>query len=274
MFPATEKGEMRHHIGSAMGNGRTALVLSAGGMFGAYQAGAFRVISEYNPPDIVIGASVGALNGWVIAGGCPPDDLVQRWLDPEAGSALRLFPNAGWRNGWFDPAPLRSQAESLYRQFSPRQPFALVVTELPWLRTRLVKGPDVRPEHLQATCSIPLFLPAVEINGRRFLDGGLLDKLPVWAALEMRATEIIAIDSLPPVGKWWLRAGTNTMRLFRGARRCPRDVRLTLLSPSEHLGDANDAVFWKRENVERWIALGERDAAHVFRVPEPERLAS
>jgi NTE family protein len=257
-----------------MGKRKTALVLSAGGMFGAYQAGAFRVISESNPPDMVVGASVGALNGWAIAGGCSPEDLVQRWLDRESASALRLVPNAGWRNGWFDPAPLRSQAEMLYQQFRPSLPFALVVIELPWLHTRLVHGPDVRPEHLQATCSIPLFLPTVEINGRRFLDGGLIDKLPVWAALEMGATDIIAIDSLPDVGKWWLRAGTNIMRLLRPARRFPPEVRLTLLSPSEPMGDANDAVFWKRENVERWIALGERDAARVLGAEAPARLAS
>jgi NTE family protein len=137
-----------------------------------------------------------------------------------------------------------------------------------------VHGPDVRAEHLQATCSIPLFLPTVEINGRRFLDGGLIDKLPVWAALEMGATDIIAIDSLPDVGKWWLRAGTNVMRLLRPARRFPPEIRLTLLSPSEPMGDANDAVFWKRENVERWIALGERDAARVLSAEAPARLAS
>jgi len=243
-------------------------------MFGAYQAGAFRIISERNPPDMVIGASVGALNGWAVAGGCSPEQLVQRWLDPQSASALRLFPNAGWRNGWFDPAPLQSQAETLHQQFRPVLPFALVVIELPWLRTRLVNGPDVRPEHLLATCSIPLFLPTVDINGRRFVDGGLLDKLPIWAALEMGATEIIAIDSLPPVGEWWLRAGMNLMRLFRSARRCPPHIRLTLLSPSQPLGDARDAVFWKRENVERWIALGERDAARIIAVAAPARLAS
>ena len=61
---------------------KTALVLSAGGMFGAYQAGAYRAIAEIAPPDIVVGASVGALNGWPIAGGCTPDHLIERWLDP------------------------------------------------------------------------------------------------------------------------------------------------------------------------------------------------
>lgn len=248
-----------------MGDRKTALVLSAGGMFGAYQAGAFKIIAEENPPDIVIGVSVGALNGWAIAGGCSPDSLARRWLLPEAGSALKLYENAGWRNGWFDPAPLRLQAEQLYAQYQPALPFALVVIELPWFVTRLVKGPQVRAAHLHATCSIPLFLPAVEINGRRYLDGGLFDKLPLWAALDLGATDIIAIDSLPDVGKWWLRAGTRLASLFRPARRCPATVNFTLISPSEPLGDANDAVFWKHENIERWIALGERDTARALR---------
>ena len=53
-----------------------ALVLSAGGMFGAYQAGAWNVLSQRFQPDMVVGTSVGALNGWAIAGGCPPDELL------------------------------------------------------------------------------------------------------------------------------------------------------------------------------------------------------
>ncbi len=247
---------------------KTALVLSAGGMFGAYQAGAYRAIAELAPPDIVVGASVGALNGWPIAGGCTPDHLIERWLDPSAGSALKLFPNHGWRNGWFDPAPLRAQAEEIRGRYEPRMPFGLVVIQLPRLSAHLVKYPDVTAAHLQATCSIPLFLPSVEIEGRRYLDGGLFEKLPIWAALEMGATRIIAIDSLPNVGKWWLHLGINIAHAFKhvlGPRRSyPRDLDLTIIAPSEMLGDANDAVFWKRENVQRWVEMGNRDAVRAL----------
>ncbi len=244
--------------------GKTALVLSAGGMFGAYQAGAFRVIAEMEPPDIVVGASVGALNGWPIASGCTPDHLIDRWLDPSTGDALKLFPNHGWRNGWFDPAPLRSQAERIWTEYRPRIPFGLVVVQLRWLTSRLIQHPHVRPEHLQATCSIPLFLPTVRIGRHRYLDGGLFEKLPIWAAIEMGATRIIAIDSLPRVGKWWLHLGINIACAFKPARRYPPDLDLTVISPSGTLGDANDAVFWKRENIERWVDMGMRDATHAL----------
>jgi NTE family protein len=247
-----------------MGEKKTALVLSAGGMFGAYQAGAYQAIAELAPPDIVVGASVGALNGWPIASGCTPDHLIERWLDPAAGKTLALFPNHGWRNGWFDPAPLRAQACQIWGNYEPRLPYGVVVTELPGLHARLVRHPDVLPEHLQATCSIPLFLPAVRIGGRRYLDGGLFEKLPIWAALEMGANRIIAIDSLPKIGKWWLHLGIALAHSFKPVRRYPANLDLTLISPSEPLGDANDAVFWKRENIERWVALGRRDAMRIL----------
>lgn len=244
---------------------KTALVLSAGGMFGAYQAGAYRAIAEMDPPDIVVGASVGALNGWAIASGCAPKDLIERWQHPSAGETLTLFPDKGWIDlcgrGWFDPAPLRRQAENLCSEYEPRIPFGLVVMEVPGFHPRLVQYPDVRPIHLQATCSIPLFLPAVKIDGKRFLDGGIYEKLPIWAALQMGATRIIAIDSLPKVGKWWLRVGINLAHIFKKTRQYPADLEITVISPSEALGTQDDAVFWKRSNIDRWVELGERDAA-------------
>ena len=256
-----------------MAERKTALVLSAGGMFGAYQAGAWRAMAEQFEPDIVVGAAVGALNGWSIAAGCSPERLIEAWRDPAAGNALRLYPNAGWRNGWFDPAPLRARAESLFSEYTPRIPFGLVVVQMPWLKTKLVRAAEVTAAHLHATCSIPLFLPTVRIEGSRYLDGGLLEKLPIWAAVEMGATRIIAIDSLPKVGRWWLRAGTNFARLFKPAHHLPEDLEITIVSPSEWLGDANDAVFWKRENIDRWVDLGARDMREALgrRMPEMAR---
>src|SRR6266540_2616244 len=68
---------------------KTALVLSAGGMFGAYQAGAWSVLSEVVKPDLVIGASIGSLNGWLIAGGSSAAELEQRWLTLQEASTHR-----------------------------------------------------------------------------------------------------------------------------------------------------------------------------------------
>jgi predicted acylesterase/phospholipase RssA len=117
-----------------------------------------------------------------------------------------------------------------------------------------------------------MFLPAVRIEGSRYLDGGLLEKLPVWAAVEMGATRIIAIDSLPKVGPRWLRAGTYFARLFKPTHRLPEDLEILVISPSERMGDANDAVFWKRENIDRWVELGARDTRAALGQRQTDRL--
>jgi NTE family protein len=240
---------------------KTALVLSAGGMFGAYQAGAYKAIADLAPPDIVVGASVGALNGWPIAGACSPDELIERWRDPATGSALRLFPDCGWGRGWFDPTPLRRQAEEIWAAYDPVLPFGVVLNELPFMRARLFEFPHVEAAHLHATCSIPFFLPPVRIAGTSYIDGGAFEKMPIWAAIAMGATRIIAIDSLPGVSKWWVQLALSSAHVFRRRRRFPPDLDLTIIAPSEPMGDANDAVFWQRANIERWVAMGMRDAA-------------
>jgi predicted acylesterase/phospholipase RssA len=75
-----------------------ALVLSAGGMFGAYQAGAWNVLSKRFQPDLVAGTSVGAINGWAIAGGCSAADLLAMWREPATGHLMRLrVPFAPWK---------------------------------------------------------------------------------------------------------------------------------------------------------------------------------
>src|SRR5689334_11425208 len=128
---------------------KTALVLSAGGMFGAYQAGAWRELAARFQPDMVIGTSVGALNGWAIAGGCAPDDLVCYWTDPATAGFLRWRVKRPWL-GFFDAASFRASVDRLYGSYTPRIPFGVVMTELAGLRSRLVRSPEVTPKHLEA----------------------------------------------------------------------------------------------------------------------------
>lgn len=237
-----------------MGTEKTALVLSAGGMFGAYQAGVYSAIGAHVKFDLVAGTSVGAMNAWLIAGGCAPEQLIERWLDPATGKVLSFL----------DPLPLRAQAEEICGLYTPRIPLGVVIVQLAGLRPRLVQYPYIGPEHLHASCTIPLFLPMVRIGGRRYLDGGILERLPLWAALEMGATRIIAIDSMMKMREWWFRAGMKTAGLFKPRRHFPKEVALTVISPSEPLGTLKDAVFWKRENIERWIDLGMRDGSVQF----------
>ena len=132
----------------------TALVLSAGGMYGAYQAGAWRALADVFHPDLVVGASIGAVTGWAIAGGCDPDELVDRWLHLESAARYRWkFPRSPL-HGVFDTTPLQRTIRDVYESFQPRMHFAMVVTDLMKLRPRVLRGNEVSWQHLVASTAI------------------------------------------------------------------------------------------------------------------------
>src|ERR1700722_2339651 len=56
--------------------------VSAGGMFAAWEVGVWKVLREHFTPDLIVGASAGAWNGWAVAGGATAEELVRDWLDP------------------------------------------------------------------------------------------------------------------------------------------------------------------------------------------------
>jgi NTE family protein len=237
-----------------------ALVLSAGGMFGAYEAGAWNVLSQRFEPDLVVGASVGALNGWAIAGGCSPPELLAMWRDPAialmTGRRLPLLP---W-NGFFDPAALDRHVRDWYQRFKPRVPYSLTMVEVPRLRLVRVPQEQVTPEHLMASCAVPFGYPPVRIDGKLYVDGGLLDVLPVWAAAEMGATNAIAVNALPLMPSRSLRAAARVVRLLGRKPAKVAGLDLVLISPRTPLGSVRDAITWSPENVQRWIQQGEDDA--------------
>src|ERR1017187_6292188 len=237
-----------------------ALVLSAGGMFGAYQAGAGNVLSQRFEPDIVVGTSVGAPNGWALAGGCSAAALVAMWRDPAPAGAMRLrVPLLRW-NGWIDPAGLLRQVEDWYARFQPRVPYSTTVVQVPQLRLVRVPQDRITPLHLMASCAVPFGSPPVRIDGRLYVDGGLLAVLPIWAAAEMGATRVIAVNVLPQMPTRSLRAVVSAVRFFGQKPAAVPVLDILRVSPRTPLGTIREALTWNAENVERWIRQGEDDA--------------
>ncbi len=235
-------------------------------MFGAYQAGAWKALWREFSPDIVVGASVGSLNGWLIAGGVTGEELVERWLEPSTGELMTYRPAGSRWKSVFYPEPLEAGAKLLMSHCQPRVEFGVALTQLPWLRRTLVRNGEVHWRHLVASCSVPAGFPPVRIGKAVYCDGGLLEPTPVWAAVEMGATRVIAVNAsrfLPPM------AVGLAMKGIRGARRpappLPEGVELTMITPKTHLGKMLEGATWRRENIERWIELGEADADGALR---------
>jgi predicted acylesterase/phospholipase RssA len=238
---------------------KTALVLSAGGMFGAYQAGAWRALAGRFDPEIVVGASVGALNAWVIASDAGPHALAAEWLAPELARVAKWRLQPPWR-GVFDASPLASLIQSLASRYTPRRELGIVAVELPRLRPRLFRYPELGCRHLAASCAVLFGYEQVRIGGAWFTDGGLLGTLPLWAAAEMGASRVLGINALPVMPSRAVRWGVRAIHALGRPPATPPGLETRIISPSRPMGTLRDALFWRRDAVERWIALGEKDA--------------
>ena len=247
---------------------KTALVLSAGGMFGAYQAGAWRELSTWFQPDLVVGTSAGALNGWLIAGGCAPEELIDLWTDPATAAFLKLRPPLDRWRGFFDGHTFCAGVQALYARHRPRIPIGVVLTEVPRLVPRLFQTDEITWQHLAAACAIPLGLPPQRIGGRWYVDGGLLGALPLWPAPQMGATRAIAVNALPFLPSRGMRTGVSALRCVSPRLPATGTLDLITITPEGGLGTVTDAICWNRDNILRMI---ERGSADVRRVMAAER---
>jgi NTE family protein len=231
----------------------TALVLSAGGLWAAWEVGVWKTLRARFQPDLVVGASAGSWNGWAIAGGCSCEELESVWLDPHTGQILRFGLH---RHGVLRPEMLHEEAKELFARFQPRVPFGLTMVEVPALRLKLARDGEITWQHLAAACSIPFGFPPVSIDGRLYVDGGLMGGLPVWAAEAMGATRAIALNVLTTLPfriarrVMWLRQPSPALEVVR-------------LEPSVRLGSLRSALVWSRDHIRRWIELGERDGTRL-----------
>lgn len=194
------------------------LVLAGGGAKGIYQIGAWRAIRELDIPiSCVVGTSVGAMNGAMVACG-QYEGAVALWenMSIEKGFALpeplrvpdRLFSlkNADillkelWRNGGLDISPIRRELEALVDEQTLRDSpveFGLVTFELSrrqprhLFRDQIPKGKLM--DYIMASSAYP-GLKQPEIYGHKFLDGGVVDNVPVKMMMRRHPDNIIVVN--------------------------------------------------------------------------------
>jgi len=231
-------------------------------MFGAYQAGAWKALAGGFRPDIVVGASVGALNAWIIAAGADPAELERYWLDP-CGARMARFRLAQppWR-GIFDARPLHDRIQELWRKYRPKMEIGVVAVELRSLRPRLFRNEEIGWKHLAASCAVLTCYPQVRLGMRWYTDGGLLTSLPLDAATGMGAGEIVAVNALSEAPSRLVGLAVNGIRAL-APRPAPAGDGVTIrtIVPARRLGSLREALFWKEAAIRRWIAQGEADAA-------------
>lgn len=185
-------------------SGRSAVVMGGGGVFGATQVGMLRALLETGfQPDVVIGTSVGALNGAAIAANpttAGVDVLADLWssLGETGMFTENVFARAStlarYRTHLYSPTPLRALLSShLPATFEELTiPFQCVAASIERAAAHWFSAGSLI-DAVMASCAVPGLLPPVTIDGEHFLDGGLVHSIPVGRALALGATEIYVL---------------------------------------------------------------------------------
>ena len=186
--------------------GGTAFVLGGGGVLGAVQVGMLRALVEAEVrPDLVLGTSVGAINGAVLAT-LPLEEVADRldalWRSPDARSLfaagafgrMREFARSGVAA--HSAVPLRRAltgvlGERRIEDLPVR--FACCAARIEdaaehWFE----RGPVV--DAVLASAAVPGLLPPAVVDGRHYFDGGLVNSIPLGRAVELGADRVFVLQ--------------------------------------------------------------------------------
>ncbi len=184
----------------------TAFVLSGGASKGALQVGMLRALLERRiRPDLVVGCSVGALNGALLSGD-PSLATVGRlqdiWLDLDESDVFPggLLPSTVQLARKGEAIHTADGLRAVVEAGLPaetfdglRVPFECVATDLDAAQAHWFSEGPLLPA-IMASAAIPVVFPPVEVNGRRYIDGAVVDDVPMSRAVELGATRIFVLQ--------------------------------------------------------------------------------
>ncbi|GAA3227481.1 patatin-like phospholipase family protein [Nonomuraea helvata] len=198
----------------------TAYVLGGGGVLGAHEVGMLQALDEAGiGPDLVVGTSVGALNGAVIA--AAPSEAVARLVSLWRSDVVRTAFTGSWvarlstlaKTGTHlhSIGPLRevlSETVPVSRIEELEVPFQCVAASVERAAAHwFAEGPLV--DAVLASCAVPGLLPPVVIGGEHFYDGGLVHSIPVGRAVRLGAKRVFVLHvgrierPLAPPRRFW-----------------------------------------------------------------------
>ncbi len=183
----------------------TAFVLGGGGLLGAHEVGMLQALAEAGiRPDLVVGTSIGAINGAFVA--ADPPGAAGRLAELWHGDAIRnAFSEKLWgravrlaRSGTHlhSIEPLRHMLDAMLPAGDFAElalPFQCVAASIERASACWFSAGPLVPAIL-ASCAVPGLLPPVKVGGEHCFDGGLVDSIPVGRALALGATIVYVLQ--------------------------------------------------------------------------------
>lgn len=195
---------------------KRALVLSGGGGRGAYHVGVLRFLEEHEWfPNVVVGTSIGAVNGAAIASGHSAHSLWALWQRLKTRDVQK--PNLNPLNGNYllDTAPLRQTLQQQgwvdFKRINSDEAavhLRVTATEVNTGHLHVFgNSDDVYPskmqqepiglDHIIASCSIPIVYPATSLHNTLYWDGATVANTPLGPAIDAGAEEIVVVLMTP-----------------------------------------------------------------------------
>lgn len=234
------------------GRGMTAFVLGGGGLRGASEVGMLRALADAGvEPDLIVGASVGAFNGAIVASRplrSAVDRLEMAWASPQfadlfsEGIVERAWNLFRHRTHLHSSRPLSDMVDhwapaSRIEDLGVR--YQCVAAEIEtssevWFD----RGPLV--DAVLASSAVPGLFPPVEIGGHHYVDGGVVNSIPISRAIDLGADEVfvlhvgnIDVPLRPPRQAWDVALASFEVarrhRFNRDLRAVPPGVRVHVL---------------------------------------------
>jgi NTE family protein len=186
---------------------RTAFVLGGGGVLGAAEVGMLKALLAAGiTPDVVVGTSIGAVNGAILAADPTPAGvrrLAAVWenavKDGPLGRSLRSRISAiamHRARASSHPEPLqRLLAENLHVTLIEELPveFACVAASIERAAEHWFTAGPIIPAVL-ASAALPGVFPPVQIGDEHFIDGGIVNSIPLDRARTMGADRAFVLQ--------------------------------------------------------------------------------
>lgn len=217
----------------------TAFVLSGGGNHGAAQVGMLQALLEAGiTPDVIVGTSVGALNGAALAADPTLEGVLRLEKLWRRTRAEHIFPGGRIKRAWAlvgggtHLCPNRGLV-GLIDGVVPNMDFGDLVVPLRVIATDLNSGEEVvfaagslKPA-LLASAALPGTFPPVPHDSRLLIDGGVVDNVPLSHAFAGPVARVFVLNVTAAAGADALRNPLDVvLRAFAIARnqRFDREV--------------------------------------------------
>ena len=184
---------------------KTCLVLEGGGLRGIYTAGVLdEMFKDKIKIDAIIGVSMGALIG-INYKSKQPERAIRynlRYCNDKRYMGFRSFLKTGnIANKEFAYYKIPNELDKFdYDTYKKtKMKMYVTVTNLETGEAEYIEIKDAKDniEYFRATSSIPGVSKIVEIDGKKYLDGGIADSIPVKKALDLGYDRVIVVLTRP-----------------------------------------------------------------------------